>query len=105
MSIERVSSGNKTLTLIRRFNKNIEGIEFYTPKNYPSQMGAQIRKIDESIINSSEQMIPYEKYRKILENIPICNVDIFVLCHNNKVLLVKRNREPASDPWFNATVG
>jgi colanic acid biosynthesis protein WcaH len=43
-------------------------------------------------INSSE-------YKKILENMPICCVDV-VICHCNKILLVCRNNEPAKNEWW-----
>ncbi|KAB2948045.1 MAG: NUDIX domain-containing protein [Candidatus Methanoperedens sp.] len=43
-------------------------------------------------INSTE-------YKKILENMPICCVDV-VICHCNKILLVYRNNEPAKNEWW-----
>jgi colanic acid biosynthesis protein WcaH len=43
-------------------------------------------------INSTE-------YKKILENMPICSVDV-VICHCNKILLVNRNNEPAKNEWW-----
>ena len=39
------------------------------------------------------------KYKKILEYIPICCVDV-VICHFNKILFVKRNTEPAKNEWW-----
>lgn len=39
------------------------------------------------------------KYKKILECIPICCVDV-VICHCNKILLVNRNTEPAKNEWW-----
>ena len=38
-------------------------------------------------------------YKKILEHIPICCVDV-VICHCNKILLVNRNNEPAKNEWW-----
>ncbi len=43
--------------------------------------------------------IPEEIYEQILENIPICCVDVII--HDNKrVLLVQRDEEPAKDEWW-----
>lgn len=39
------------------------------------------------------------EYKKILENMPICCVDV-VICHCNKILLVHRNNEPAKNEWW-----
>jgi colanic acid biosynthesis protein WcaH len=38
-------------------------------------------------------------YKIILENIPICCVDIFIF-HNDKILLIKRNIEPEKNKWW-----
>jgi len=43
--------------------------------------------------------IPDDEYKKILENMPICCVDL-VVRRNNKVLLVFRANEPAKDKWW-----
>jgi len=43
--------------------------------------------------------ISEELYKEILENIPICCVDVAVL-DGNRVLLVKRKDEPAKDHWW-----
>jgi len=43
--------------------------------------------------------ISNELYDQILENIPICCVDIIV-SHNGKVLLIHRKEEPAKDKWW-----
>ncbi len=39
------------------------------------------------------------EYKKIIENIPICCVDV-VICHSDKILLVYRNTEPAKNEWW-----
>lgn len=39
------------------------------------------------------------KYKKIIEYMPICCVDV-VICHCNKILLVYRNTEPAKNEWW-----
>jgi len=44
-------------------------------------------------------MIPLEKYKEILENMPIVCVEL-VIVHDGKVLLVKRKDEPAKDEWW-----
>ncbi len=43
--------------------------------------------------------IPLEDYKKILENMPICCVDL-VIHHQGKVLLVYRKDEPAKNQWW-----
>lgn len=43
--------------------------------------------------------IPNELYKQILENMPICCVDI-VVSHEGKVLLIHRKEEPAKDKWW-----
>ena len=43
--------------------------------------------------------IPKDKYRYILENIPICCVELICI-KDNKVLLVKRKNKPAKDEWW-----
>ena len=43
--------------------------------------------------------IPEEEYKKILEKMPICCVDL-VINHAGKVLLVWRNNKPAKDKWW-----
>ncbi|MBA7700025.1 GDP-mannose mannosyl hydrolase [subsurface metagenome] len=43
--------------------------------------------------------IPEKEYKKILENIPVCCVDI-VVCHNNKVILILRKTKPVKDKWW-----
>ena len=43
--------------------------------------------------------IPDEDYKKIIENVPICCVDLVIL-HNNKILLVFRKNEPAKNKWW-----
>jgi len=43
--------------------------------------------------------IPQEDYNKFLESMVLCCVDI-VIVHEQKVLLVKRDTEPAKDQWW-----
>lgn len=43
--------------------------------------------------------IPEKDYKKIVENMPICCVDL-VLYHDNNVLLVKRGTEPFKGVWW-----
>lgn len=43
--------------------------------------------------------IPDNEYKKILEAMPVCCVDL-VVRRNNKVLLVFRANEPAKDKWW-----
>ncbi len=43
--------------------------------------------------------IPEEEYKKILENMPICCVNL-VIAHNNKVLLIRRKNEPEKNKWW-----
>src|SRR3989344_132853 len=43
--------------------------------------------------------MPVEEYKKILENMPFCCVDI-VICQNNKVLLIKRKNDPEKNSWW-----
>ena len=38
-------------------------------------------------------------YKEMLESIPICCVDIFIL-HQGKVLLVQRTNKPAQNEWW-----
>ena len=45
-------------------------------------------------------MIPVEEYKKILENMPICCVDVVIRRGDNAVLLVKRRDEPAKGLWW-----
>jgi len=42
--------------------------------------------------------IPDELYYKILENVPICCVDL-VIVQNSKILLIKRATEPEKNLW------
>jgi len=44
-------------------------------------------------------MIPQELYEQILENMPICCLDIIVY-RNKKILLVRRKNKPAKDNWW-----
>ncbi len=46
-----------------------------------------------------QNRIPDAEYMTILENMPICCVDV-VIYHHNKVLMVYRNTEPAKDKWW-----
>lgn len=46
-----------------------------------------------------KEFIPSEEYKKILELMPICCVDIIVY-HNGKVLLIKRKDEPGKAWWW-----
>ena len=43
--------------------------------------------------------IPTEMYKKILELMPIICVDLCIR-HKKKLLLIKRNNEPAKDKWW-----
>lgn len=44
-------------------------------------------------------MIPPDQYAYILQNLPIVCVDVAILFHG-KVLLIKRNDEPAKGEWW-----
>lgn len=46
-----------------------------------------------------ENKISNEKYKEILEKIPICCVDL-VIHNNKKVLLVNRKNHPAKGEWW-----
>lgn len=46
-----------------------------------------------------ENKIATETYKKILESMPICCIDL-IIHKNNKVLLVKRKHEPARYKWW-----
>lgn len=43
--------------------------------------------------------IPDDEYKKMLENMPVCCVDL-VVRRNSKVLLVFRTNEPAKNKWW-----
>jgi colanic acid biosynthesis protein WcaH len=43
--------------------------------------------------------IPEEDYKKILETMPVCCVDL-IINKNNKVLLIKRNNEPEKGAFW-----
>jgi ADP-ribose pyrophosphatase YjhB (NUDIX family) len=44
------------------------------------------------------QLIPNEDYKKILETMPTCCVDL-MLVHDNKFLLLYRKNHPEKDKW------
>lgn len=44
-------------------------------------------------------IIPHDQYRYILAHLPIVCVDVAIL-FNGKVLLIKRNDEPAAGEWW-----
>jgi hypothetical protein len=48
-NVEVVESNGRTFAIILRSEKQINGVEFYTPKEYPFQMGAHFRKKGETI--------------------------------------------------------
>ena len=43
--------------------------------------------------------IPEEDYKKFIENMPICCIDLIIF-HEGKVLLVKRKYEPEKGQWW-----
>lgn len=43
--------------------------------------------------------VPQHAYKEILEQLPICCVDIFII-HEGKVLLVQRTNKPAQHEWW-----
>lgn len=43
--------------------------------------------------------IPDELYKEILENMPICCVDV-IIHRDNEVLLIYRKEEPVKDTWW-----
>jgi len=45
----------------------------------------------------SKNLISAEDYKKIVENVPICCVDM-VIHNNGKILLMKRENEPVRGP-------
>ncbi len=47
----------------------------------------------------TQHKINNTEYKCIIENMPICCVDV-VICHCNKILLVYRNNEPAKNEWW-----
>lgn len=47
----------------------------------------------------SKKFIPQKTYKKIIQNIPLCCVDV-ILANNNKFLLVKRSQRPAKGKWW-----
>jgi cupin fold WbuC family metalloprotein len=47
--IERVIHEGETLALILRARTKLKGIEFFTPKDYPFQFGAQLRERGEIV--------------------------------------------------------
>ncbi len=44
--------------------------------------------------------IPEEDYKYILENMPICCVDLVIKNNKGEVLLLKRKNLPAKDEWW-----
>lgn len=47
--VEHVKHRNKTLAIILRAGTHIDGVEFFTPKEFPLQLGAHVRKSGELI--------------------------------------------------------
>lgn len=45
-------------------------------------------------------MIEQELYKKIIENIPICCVDLIIINQDNQFLVLKRANEPAKGSWW-----
>jgi colanic acid biosynthesis protein WcaH len=45
-------------------------------------------------------MIPTERYKQIIEVLPILCVDIVIRNHNNEYLLIKRANEPLKGQWW-----
>lgn len=45
------------------------------------------------------QRISDSEYKKILENMPVCCVDL-IINHNKKVLLIKRKNKPVKGQWW-----
>jgi colanic acid biosynthesis protein WcaH len=43
--------------------------------------------------------IPKKDYKKILETMPVCCVDL-IIYQNNKILLIKRNNEPEKNKFW-----
>lgn len=45
-------------------------------------------------------MIPTERYKQIIEVLPILCVDIVLRNHNNEYLLIRRSNEPLKGQWW-----
>ena len=52
-----------------------------------------------SSFSHNEMEIPKEKYKYILEVMPVACVDIIIV-HNKKIFIAKRKNEPARGEWF-----
>ena len=49
---------------------------------------------------NSEELIPDKEYKKILESVPICCVDIVVRNKEGEILLIRRKNEPMKNLWW-----
>lgn len=47
--VERIEHDNKIFAIILRSETQINGVEFFTPKEFPLQMGVHLRKTGETI--------------------------------------------------------
>lgn len=100
--VEQIIHNGKVFALILKTDSFIENVEFFTPKDYPFQMGAQIREMGEEIkphihkpiqrvINNTQEMIhiDYGKVKAKIYNEKGKEIKDIILNSGDTILLVK----------------